>query len=82
MDSYSSKITNSSVRVGNSMDGQECWIKSNVNTIMINVDALLFRSENRYAYRLVARDYRGTLLEAGKLSAELAEAVDFKETLS
>lgn len=52
------------------------------------MDAALFHNEQRYGYGAVARDHNGTFLEAkaagfvGSITAEMAEALGFKEALS
>lgn len=72
----------------NPMDGKELWTKPNEHTIKINVDAALFNTANKYGYAMIARDHSGRLLSAkteccmGKVAADLAEAIAFKEALS
>ncbi|KAK1389770.1 hypothetical protein POM88_017948 [Heracleum sosnowskyi] len=70
------------------MDGKELWTKPEWQTIKINVDASLFNDENRFGYGFIARDHTGKLIDAraacqrGKIAADLAEAIAFKEALS
>ncbi|XP_074346294.1 uncharacterized protein LOC141685071 [Apium graveolens] len=70
------------------MDGKELWTKPDQQTIKINLDAALFDADNSFGYGFNARDHTSRLIDAravcqrGRTSAELAEAIAFKEALS
>lgn len=72
-------------KIMHSKDGKELWMKPVGNTIKINVDAALFNDVNSFGFGCVARDSSGRVMGAraashiGIVSAELAEAVAFKE---
>ncbi|XP_074351999.1 uncharacterized protein LOC141691158 [Apium graveolens] len=71
-----------------SIYGKEQWKIPDRDTIKINVDAAIFKNENRFGHGFSARDYTGKLIEArsvcrfGRVKADLAEALAFKEVLS
>ncbi|KAM6584509.1 hypothetical protein CsatB_011511 [Cannabis sativa] len=58
------------------------------NTVKVNVDGAIFQSENKFGFGCVARDYKGTLIEAisgsrsGVVKPEVAEIIGIKEALS
>ncbi|KAM6561563.1 uncharacterized protein LOC133032398 [Cannabis sativa] len=69
-------------------DGRKHWTPPNVNSIKINMDAILFEGGRSYGIGLVARDSNGTLIE-GKTSfsqsmveLSLVEAIGIKDALS
>ncbi|XP_060965512.1 uncharacterized protein LOC133034440 [Cannabis sativa] len=69
-------------------DGMERWIKPQINSIKINVDAAIFERQNRFGSALVVRDHHGMLIECrtklhiGNIAPSIAEALSFREALS
>uniref|UniRef100_A0A803NSB0 Reverse transcriptase domain-containing protein n=1 Tax=Cannabis sativa TaxID=3483 RepID=A0A803NSB0_CANSA len=69
-------------------DGMERWLKPQVNSIKINVDAAIFEGQNRFGSALVVRDHNGMLVEGctklhnGNIAPSIAEALSFREALS
>ncbi|XP_030502405.2 uncharacterized protein LOC115717560 [Cannabis sativa] len=82
------KILLSSICQESIGDGTESWTRPAENTIKINVDATLFDSDNKYGFRIVARNHLGHLVAAwaschgGRYAAEVIEAMVIKEALS
>ncbi|KAM6575627.1 uncharacterized protein LOC133039781 [Cannabis sativa] len=71
-----------------SYDGVEHWIKPEVNSIKINVDASIFEGQNRFGGAFVVRDHNGLLVEGrtklyiGNMVPAVVEALSFQEALS
>lgn len=69
-------------------DGASKWVKPQIDTIKVTVDAAIFKNRGEFGFGLVARDCRGDLvlaksvLHKGVASPELAEAMAVKEALS
>lgn len=69
-------------------DGADIWVKPQLNTVKITVDAANFDEQNAYGIGLIAWDCTGALLEAkmklfqGNARPEFAEAMAIKEALS
>uniref|UniRef100_A0A803Q518 RNase H type-1 domain-containing protein n=1 Tax=Cannabis sativa TaxID=3483 RepID=A0A803Q518_CANSA len=69
-------------------DGAEQWVKPEVNSIKINVDAAIFEEQNRFGVAWVIRDHNGLLLNAltklfiGSTHPTVVEAISFREALS
>ena len=69
-------------------DGDEHWSKPLINSVKVNVDAAIFEETNCFSVAFVARDDKGSLVEArskcqrGWISADLAQAVGVREALS
>uniref|UniRef100_A0A803PZM9 Reverse transcriptase n=1 Tax=Cannabis sativa TaxID=3483 RepID=A0A803PZM9_CANSA len=69
-------------------DGMERWLKPQVNSIKINVDAAIFEGQNQFGGAFVVQDRNGLLIEGhtklhmGNIAPAVAEALCFREALS
>ncbi|KAM6586650.1 hypothetical protein CsatA_009255 [Cannabis sativa] len=69
-------------------DGAEQWRLPPSNSVKINVDGAIFADTNEFGLGVVVRDDKGFLVEGktrlfhGKVAAEVAEALSFREALS
>lgn len=75
-------------RAGLAEDGANSWVKPQELTVKVNVDAAIFQEHVSFGAGMVARDFRGkllqarTVLSAGVVRPELAEVMAIKEALS
>lgn len=75
-------------RAGLAEDGASSWVKPQELTVKVNVDAAIFQEHVSYGAGMVARNFRGellqarTVLSAGVVQPELAEVMAIKEALS
>ncbi|KAM6562357.1 hypothetical protein CsatB_022355 [Cannabis sativa] len=82
------KISLSSICLESIGDGAESWTRPAENTIKINVDVALFDSDNKYGFKIIARNHLGHLVAARagchgrRYAAEIIEAMGIKEALS
>lgn len=69
-------------------DGDYSWVKPQELAVKVNVDVALFNEHVSFGAGMVARDFRGdliqarTVLSAGVVQPELAEVMAIKEVLS
>ncbi|KAL8145631.1 hypothetical protein AgCh_003685 [Apium graveolens] len=82
---------NSNIALVSSLEeGDEAynWVKPQIDTTKVSVDAAIFKDREEFGFGMVARDHLGGLIKAksvlqkGVSTPEIAEAMEIKEALS